>query len=304
MNCLGLDLKKIVRVAIGLIDFRGKILVGWRTSDQHQGNKYEFPGGKIEADETAEQACRREIQEEVGVELDHLRVFEVLSHDYEDVCVELYFFLVTITAQQASQIQSPWQWVERQALADLNFPAANTPIIQRLNWPHFIKISHELPKQLERDRAVYVKALPEQATQLIETLNDEALDPSMRMIVNLDCYEKLPEHLQQQVFAIHLNQAQLMQAQQLAYLGQSYLAACHDVDSVKKAQALGVDAILLSPILPTATHPDAIPLGWNALQQASNEFSGLIYALGGQTPQMLELAQASGAYGVAGIRAF
>ena len=61
--------KPIVDVAIAILIHRGKILVGWRGEQQHQGGKHEFPGGKVEQGETPEEACRREIYEEVGIGL-------------------------------------------------------------------------------------------------------------------------------------------------------------------------------------------------------------------------------------------
>lgn len=58
--------KAIVDVAIAILLHKSKVLVGWRQADQHQGNKHEFPGGKVELGESPEQACRREIYEEVA----------------------------------------------------------------------------------------------------------------------------------------------------------------------------------------------------------------------------------------------
>jgi len=56
--------KATVDVAIAILLHKSKVLVGWRQANQHQGNKHEFPGGKVEKWETPEQACRREIYEE------------------------------------------------------------------------------------------------------------------------------------------------------------------------------------------------------------------------------------------------
>ena len=64
--------KPIVHVAVALLFHRSKVLVGWREAKQHQGNKYEFPGGKVEGNETPEETCRREIYEEVGLSLIHI----------------------------------------------------------------------------------------------------------------------------------------------------------------------------------------------------------------------------------------
>ena len=68
--------KATVDVAIAILLHKSKVLVGWRQANQHQGNKHEFPGGKVELGETPEQACRREIFEEVGIGLKDWHVFD------------------------------------------------------------------------------------------------------------------------------------------------------------------------------------------------------------------------------------
>ena len=68
--------KPLVQVAIAILLHQGKVLVGWRQAEQHQGNKHEFPGGKVEAGETPEQACRREVLEEVGIDIQDWHAFD------------------------------------------------------------------------------------------------------------------------------------------------------------------------------------------------------------------------------------
>ncbi|EPI2798553.1 NUDIX domain-containing protein, partial [Acinetobacter baumannii] len=84
--------KPIVDVAIAILIHRGKILVGWRGEQQHQGGKHEFPGGKVEQGETPEEACRREIYEEVGIGLKDWHQFDYIHHEYDDIIVNLHLF--------------------------------------------------------------------------------------------------------------------------------------------------------------------------------------------------------------------
>ncbi|QRX84402.1 thiamine phosphate synthase [Glaciimonas sp. PAMC28666] len=79
-------------------------------------------------------------------------------------------------------------------------------------------------------------------------------------------------------------------------------AACHTLEQLKKAEALGVDFVTLSPVLPTASHPEAAPLGWQNFAILAAQTKLPVYALGGLTPQLLDYAQTNGAYGIAGIR--
>ena len=99
--------KKKVDVAIAILLHRGKVLVGWRQAEQHQGNKHEFPGGKVEAGETPEQACRREIYEEVGIGLKEWHVFDVIQHEYEDLIVNLHVFHAYVPDELLTLIQQP-----------------------------------------------------------------------------------------------------------------------------------------------------------------------------------------------------
>jgi 8-oxo-dGTP diphosphatase len=79
-------------------------------------------------------------------------------------------------------------------------------------------------------------------------------------------------------------------------------ASCHDADDLKRAEDLGADFALLSPVLPTRSHPDAEPLGWERFAAMVDRANLPVYALGGMHPSMLSRAWQAGAQGVAGIR--
>ncbi len=79
-------------------------------------------------------------------------------------------------------------------------------------------------------------------------------------------------------------------------------ASCHDAIGLARAAALGLDYALLSPVEPTATHPDAAPLGWRRFAALVDRIPLPIYALGGLDPTDLNTAFRHGAQGVAAIR--
>ena len=301
--------KPSVHVAIALLFHRGKVLVGWRNADQHQGNKYEFPGGKVEAGETPVQACRREIFEEVGIGIQQWHVFDVIHHEYEDVEVHLHLFHAQVPEQYLNDIQKPWNWYHRDQLLELNFPKANQAIVQRLVWAHQIKISSEINELIANTDAdsnqclFYFRTEADQtAMDQIQQLDDVALS---KLIVNVDLWEQLSEQVQKQVSAIHFkhNQVMALMAGQLP-TGIRCIAACHDLVSLQKAQMLGCDAVILSPVLATESHPKAHGLGWDTFASYVESIDIPVFALGGLKPNDLEIAQQHGAYGVAGIRNF
>ena len=86
--------------------------------------------------------------------------------------------------------------------------------------------------------------------------------------------------------------------------GKLVCAACHTVAQLKQAETIGADIVTLSPVLPTASHPEAEPLGWKGFADIAAQTKLPVYALGGMRYQLLECAQKNGAYGIAGIQAF
>jgi 8-oxo-dGTP diphosphatase len=85
-------------------------------------------------------------------------------------------------------------------------------------------------------------------------------------------------------------------------MGKRYIAACHDLVSMKQAQRIGCDAILLSPVLATETHPEARALGWEQFKNLAVQVEIPVFALGGMQAGDLMTAQQQGAYGIAGVR--
>lgn len=291
-------------VAIAILLQHGKVLVGFREATQHQGNKYEFAGGKVEAGETPVAACRREVFEEVGVGIHEWQHFDFIQHEYEDVIVNLHVFHAVVPDEFNNEIQKPWRWYSRAELTELNFPKANQRLIQRLVWPEHIKISQDLEAvhRLNAQQLLYWRNDLNLAEQL-EALAQISVQQLNQVIVNIELYQALNSIAQANVAAIHLKQDQLMatHASDLV-VGQRYISSCHDEVSLAHAQNIGCDAVLLSPVHVTVTHPEAKPLGWERFAQLTQAMHIPVFALGGLTPADLIQAQQNGAYGIAGQR--
>ena len=146
----------IVNVAVAVIHHEAQYLLGFRNAAQHQGNRYEFVGGKIEANENAEQALIREVAEETGIEICDNTMVKLgrLHHDYGDKQISLQIYKVELTAQQYEQHKHRQYGLEGQALtwvdkADLlagkyHLPAANQTILEWLSVPTTIAITYPL----------------------------------------------------------------------------------------------------------------------------------------------------------------
>lgn len=103
---------------------------------------------------------------------------------------------------------------------------------------------------------------------------------------------------------VHLTSSDVMRLKRRPD-GMRWLAAsCHDLVQLKHAQTLGVDFVVLAPILPTLSHPDVPAIGWDAFSKLLDRVNIPVYALGGMQKNDLNQAKQAGAQGIAGIRLF
>ena len=124
-------MKKRVHVAVGVIsDGADRILIARRAEHLHQGGLWEFPGGKVEINETVEQALRRELFEELAIEVTAQQPLLTIAHDYSDKAVLLDVWWVSeFCGEPQAREGQPLRWVDVAVLHELEFPAANQPII-------------------------------------------------------------------------------------------------------------------------------------------------------------------------------
>ncbi|MGP7734668.1 8-oxo-dGTP diphosphatase MutT [Oceanimonas smirnovii] len=129
--------KKSVLVAVGVIEnAAGEIFVCRRGESQHQAFKWEFPGGKVEAGETVPQALARELEEEIGIRVTVCEPLMRIEHDYGDKQVTLDIRRVTaFTGEPHGREGQPSRWVPVSELHSYDFPAANSPIVEKLQNP-------------------------------------------------------------------------------------------------------------------------------------------------------------------------
>ena len=133
----------IIRVAVGVIfNDNQEILIAKRSKDQHQGNKWEFPGGKIEDNETSLEALSREISEELGIEIQSATDMMSITHEYiEDsldnqannkkVILEVFEVREWQGEPRGAEGQ-PIRWITKTDLDNHEFPAANAEIVSKI----------------------------------------------------------------------------------------------------------------------------------------------------------------------------
>jgi mutator protein MutT len=123
----------VIEVAAGLVFRDGKLLIAQRYETDHQGGLWEFPGGKRRPHECYESCLRREILEELGMEIEVGSVLEEITHAYPDRTVQLRFFLCTWSRREPRSLGcQAWAWITRDELLNYDFPPADRHLLRRL----------------------------------------------------------------------------------------------------------------------------------------------------------------------------
>lgn len=139
-------MNKVVHVAVGVItrpsdDVGCRYFLTKRLEKAHQGGKWEFPGGKVENNETVAQALARELKEEVAIEILSCQPFIKIEHTYrskegdekgdKSVCLDV-FIVDNFTGEPSAQEGQGQGWYTLNELETLDFPEANKIIIDKL----------------------------------------------------------------------------------------------------------------------------------------------------------------------------
>ncbi|OGT91489.1 MAG: hypothetical protein A2286_07455 [Gammaproteobacteria bacterium RIFOXYA12_FULL_61_12] len=304
-----------IHVAVAVIeDCDGRVLLTRRPDHVHQGGLWEFPGGKLDPGESVEQALRREIHEELGIDLEGHRPLIRVRHDYGDKAVLLDSHRVTRwSGTPEGREGQPLLWAEKGDLAAYPMPAADRPIINALTLPdRYLIASGETLQDVAQFRRRLEPALiagvrlvqlrPERQMPLGPLL-DAALGLCAKYGADLLLSSRMVSCLPKAVEAgLHLTSRDLMALKSAPDVCGYLAASCHNREELAQAERIGADFALLSPVLPTPSHPEIPAMGWDAFAERVGEVSIPVYALGGVGHLPPEVAWNHGAQGVAGIR--
>lgn len=123
----------MLHVTCAIIEHDNKILICQRSERMKLPLKWEFPGGKVETGESKEDCLKREIQEELGLEIEVRSTLTPVEHRYPEFSLCLYPFLCKWTggpltiAEHAQAI-----WVNKNELQDYDWAEADVPIVNEL----------------------------------------------------------------------------------------------------------------------------------------------------------------------------
>jgi 8-oxo-dGTP diphosphatase len=311
----------LIRVAAGAIgDARGRILLARRPDHSHQGGLWEFPGGKLEPGESVAAGLARELREELGIAVQASEPLIRIHHDYGDRQVLLDVHRVSaFTGEPRGREGQPLCWQHPAAMDPDAFPAADRPVILALRLPDRMLITGagagrpagflaRLERALGHGLRLVQLRTPELAPAAFRSLAAAVLercrDAGAALVINPPPGWPGPELAAlPEAAGLHLNGRRLWQLEQRPLAGSRLVGcSCHTAEDLARAARLGLDYALLSPVLPTTSHPDATPLGWAGFSALTGPATLPVYALGGLTGDDLETARRHGGQGIAAIR--
>jgi 8-oxo-dGTP diphosphatase len=305
----------VTPVAVAILEnAQHQFLVARRPEDKHQGGKWEFPGGKIQAGEAVPAALARELNEELGITLRAACPLLRVRHAYPDKTVLLDVWRVTDYAGEPHGREGqPLCWVTTAELEGLDLPDADLPIVRALQLSPLYLITDSRRYGMTGMLALIERALRAGARLLqlrepqmsSEEYADYARTVTVlghrygaRVLLNAD--PVLVEACGAD--GVHLDSRRLMALSERPLPPSLQIAAsCHNTMELAQAARVGADFALLSPVLATASHPDVEPLGWEQFARLRLCSDAPVYALGGMRPEHLPEARRRGAHGLAMI---
>ena len=129
---------RMINVTCGIILKDGRVLVTQRSEKMQLALKWEFPGGKIEANETDEQCLHRELKEELGIEIEILEKLEPKPFHYEKFSINLIPFVANhISGEIMLHEHRDFKWLTREELTTLDWASADVPVLES-----FLKLNY------------------------------------------------------------------------------------------------------------------------------------------------------------------
>lgn len=301
-----------------LLDAQGRVLLAQRPPGKHLAGLWEFPGGKLEVGEAPVDGLVRELQEELGVDATVAEPLIRVPWCYGERSLLLDARMVRDwRGEPASLDGQALQWREPASVELSLLAPADRHILRALQLPSRYAITADVPpsacdewRRRIRDALAAGERLillrfpqwsPTMVRELAADLLPEARVRAAHLLLSgdVDGALALGEGAGVQLKAAKLAAQRERPLPSTRWVG----ASCHHAEDLLHAAEIA-DFATLSPVAPTATHPEARPLGWVAFEHLVDASPLPVYALGGMVPGQIDTARQAGGQGVAGIRGF
>lgn len=258
--------KPLIDVAVAVVQRAdGRVLLAERPRRKESGGYWEFPRGKLDPGERAEQALARELHEEIGVELDRAQPWLRYDHAYPDKIVRLHFFRVlawhgTPHGREGQRVA----WEDPEAVTVAPLLPANDRVLQALNLPPVYAVTHaakygvagfmpRLEQALANGVCLIQVREPEMAPGQLVQFAHRVVALAHRQGAQALVYGDETLARQAGGDGVHIPCKRPLQLTARPRL-RLCAASCHNAEHLAHAAALGADFAVLSPVLPTASH--------------------------------------------------
>jgi len=314
LRAMSPPLRSIHVVAAVITDMRGRVLLGRRTDGRDLAGLWEFPGGKCEPGESPEATLVRELQEELGITVQVGEALINVPQHYPDKRLRLDVRRVTSWHGTPRGVEGQaLAWVAPEKLTRYPMPPADRPVVAMLLQPERYLVTPEPGT----DDAAWLAGLSAALASGVQRIQLRAplrsALPGWRALV-ADAITLCRQHRAEVLLNTDIELAQALgvgvhlRAAQLPTLSTRPLppdlpvaASCHDAAELHAAQALGCDFAVVGSVLPTGSHPEATPLGWEGFARLRESVSLPLYAIGGLSPEHITQSRQHGAQGIAAI---
>lgn len=305
-------------VAAVLEDAEGRVLLAQRPPGKQHAGQWEFPGGKIEPGESAFEALRRELREELGVEIESAaRFMSVRRQRASGEFVLEAWRVFAWRGDPCAHEHSALVWSLPEDALSMVLCEADVPICRAAALPGIYAITPEPGAELDAflariDRGLQhgIRLLQWRAPTLDPARYREIAMELLRLARAYDARLLLNADpalaIELGADGVHLNVRRLRSTSILPQRRADFLVAAsvHDAEEMARAERLGVDWVVVSPVRPTASHPGRAAMGWPGFEALLARTDLPAYALGGLAQHDADTARRIGALGVAGISAF
>ena len=313
------EYEKFTHVSIGIFtDSDNRVLVSKRPQGVHLQGMLEFPGGKRGKFETPEQALKRELSEELGVDV--LRVARLIQFNYsypeKNVFLDVYKILEysgTITANENQELN----WIKISKLKTAEFPQANFGIIRAIQLPDRIAVTPNFSDTENDFLKQFVRLAASKNISIIHLRSHDLDDAGYLQLAN-ECLKICKKYqkklilnrnadtvIETKAHGLHLTSKKLLGLSRRPLNG-SYLlsASCHNTEEIKHAVDIGLDYIFLGPVIEKKSNQENTPLGLNVFSTILERSLIPVYAIGGLSGDDIKKIVQCGGQGIAAIREF
>ena len=300
-------------MAVGVIHAPdGSVLLAERKAGKDAAGFWELPGGQVDPGESPAQAAARELFEEVGVRALELAPWRVYEHDFPAKRVRLHWFHVRRwSGEPKGREGQRLAWVDPARPTVGPLLPSNEFAFATLALPDLVGVARVnrapgVPDELlaripslvaDGLRLLIVRApdhAPAQRVQLTRRLRQLRRGTGLRLLLSGTALEAR----QAGACGLHSSAATLACVTERPPT-RLWAVSAHNARDLERASALGADVALVSPVLPTASHPGDQALGWAGLQALVAASPLPVYAQGGLGPGDIDAARSAGALGVA-----